>query len=206
VTKVDLKKELKHLYGPSAKGVSQVDVPLMNFLMIDGKGDPNTSQEYAEALEALHSVSYAIKFTVKRTEGVDYAVMPLEGLWWTDEMREFSVEDKGQWKWTAIIMQPERYVSKGLFEELRSDVERKKGLPAAARMRFEGFREGLSAQVMHLGPFSEEGPTIERIHWHIEERGGLRRGQHHEIYLSDFRRTKPERLKTIIRQPFVERR
>ena len=206
VTKVDLKKELKHLSVPSAKDVSEVEVPPMKFLMIDGKGDPNTSQEYAEALEALYAVSYAIKFAVKRTEGVDYAVMPLEGLWWTDEMREFSVEDKGSWKWTAMIMQPERYVSKGLFEELRSDVERKKGLPAVARMRFAGFREGLSAQVMHLGPFSEEGPTIERIHCHIEERGGLRRGKHHEIYLSDFRRTKPERLKTVIRQPFVERR
>jgi hypothetical protein len=206
VTKVDLKKELKHLYGPSAKEVSVVDVQHMNFLMIDGEGDPNTSPEYAEALEALYAVSYAIKFKIKRAPGgVDYAVMPLEGLWWTDDMRTFSVEDKDAWKWTAMIMQPEVYVTEELFEEAKVEVERKKGLRAVARMRFEAFREGLSAQIMHLGPFSEEGPVIERIHRYIEERGGKPRGKHHEIYLSDLRRTKPERLKTVIRQPFVER-
>jgi hypothetical protein len=203
VTKVDLKKELKHLYNPSAKGVSTVEVPPMNFLMIDGKGDPNTSQEYAEALEGLYTVSYAIKFIIKRTEGVDYAVMPLEGLWWTEDMREFSVDDKGSWKWTAMIMQPEWYVSEELFEKTKGEVERKTGSPAIPRMRFEGFREGPSAQTMHLGSFSEEGPTIERIHRHIEERGKKPHGKHHEIYLSDFRRTKPERLRTVIRQPFL---
>jgi hypothetical protein len=205
VTKVDLKKELKHLYGPSAKEVSTVDVPPMSFLMIDGQGDPNTSKEYAEALEALYAVSYAIKFKVKRSEGIDYGVMPLEGLWWADDMREFSVEDKGAWKWTAMIMQPEDYVTVELFEEAKGEVEKKKDLPALPRMRSEAFREGLSAQIMHLGPFSEEGPTIERIHSSIEELGGEPRGKHHEIYLSDFRRTKPERLRTVIRQPFAER-
>lgn len=204
--KVDLKKELKRLYNPSAKEVSVVDVPPMNFLMVDGKGDPNTSPEYADALEALYAVSYAIKFKIKKTQdGVDYAVMPLEGLWWTDDMREFSVEDKDAWKWTAMIMQPEEYVSEELFEEVKIEVERKKGLSATPRMRFGAFREGLSAQTMHHGPFSEEGPTIEKIHRSIEERGGKPYGKHHEIYLSDLSRTKPERLKTVIRQPFVER-
>jgi hypothetical protein len=204
VRKVDLKKERKHLYGPSAKEISVVDVPPMNFLMIDGEGDPNTSREYAEALEALYAISYAIKFKIKRApSGVDYAVMPIEGLWWTDEMRDFSVEDKGSWKWTAMIMQPEEYVTEVLFEEAKNEVEKKKGLSAIPRMRFEAFREGLSAQIMHLGPFYEEGPAIVRIHRCIEERGGQPRGKHHEIYLSDFRRTKPERLKTVIRQPFA---
>ncbi len=206
MTKVDLKKELKHLYGPSAREVSVVDVPRMNFLMVEGQGDPNTSREYAEALEALYAVSYAIKFMIKRLESsVDYAVMPLEGLWWTDDMREFSVEDKGLWKWTAMIMQPEEYVSEEHFEKARSEVSKKKDLSAIPSMRFEAFHEGLSAQMMHLGPFSEEGPTIERIHRSTEERGGQPLGKHHEIYLSDFRRTKPERLKTVIRQPFAER-
>jgi hypothetical protein len=189
--KVDLKKELKHLYRPSAKEVSVVDVPHMIFLMIDGEGDPNTSLEYAEALESLYALSYALKFKVKRTpSGVDYAVMPLEGLWW---------------KWTAMIMQPEEYVSEELFEEVKSEVKKKKELSAIPRMRFEAFREGVSAQIMHVGPFSAEGPTIEKVHRCIEKRGGEPRGKHHEIYLSDFRRTKPERLKTVIRQPFVER-
>ena len=206
MSKVDLRKELKHLYNPSAREVSVVDVPQMYFLMIDGQGDPNTSDEYAEALEALYAVSYAIKFRVKRTQrGVDYAVMPLEGLWWTDDMREFSVEDKRSWKWTAMIMQPEEYVTEGLVDEAKTEVKRKKGLPAIPRMRFEAFGEGLSAQIMHRGSFSEEGPVIERIHRGIEERGGEPRGKHHEIYLSDFRRTKPERLRTVIRQPYVLR-
>jgi hypothetical protein len=203
VTKVDLKKELKQLYGPSAKEVSVVDVPPMNFAMIDGQGDPNTSPEYAEALEALYVVSYAIKFKVKRSEGIDYGVMPLEGLWWTDDMREFSVEDKGAWKWTAMILQPEEYVTEELFEEAKGEVEKKKDLPAIPRMRFETIREGLSAQIMHLGPISEEGPTIKRIHSSIEKLGGEPRGKHHEIYLSDFRRTNPEKLRTVIRQPCV---
>jgi hypothetical protein len=124
----------------------------------------------------------------------------------TVDMREFSVEDKGAWEGTAMIMQPEGYATEALFEEAKAEVERKKGLPAVPRMRFETFREGISAQVMHLGPFSEEGPTVERIHRLIEERGGVPRGKHHEVYLSDFRRTKSERLKTVVRQPFAERR
>lgn len=117
-------------------------------------------------------------------------------------MREFSVEAKEIWNWTAMIMQPEEYVTEGLVEEAKTEVETKKGLPAIPRMRFEAFGEGLSAQITHLGPFSEEEPTIERIHRCIEERGGELRGKHHEIYLSDFRRTKPERLRTVIRQPY----
>jgi hypothetical protein len=205
VTKVDLKKKLKHLYNPSAKEVSVVDVPSMHFLMVDGKGDPNTSREYADALGALYAVSYAIKFMIKKMgSGVDYAVMPLEGLWWTDDMRNFSVEDKDDWRWTAMIMQPEEYVTEKLSGEAKIEVEKKKGLPSVSRMRFEPFWEGPSVQIMHLGPFSEEGPTIERIHRSIEERGGKPNGKHHEIYLSDFRRTKPQRLRTIIRQPYVE--
>jgi hypothetical protein len=204
VTKVDLKKELKHLYGPSAREVSVVDVPRMNYLMIDGEGDPNTSRDYADAIEALYAVSYAIKFKIKKSEGnVDYAVMPLEGLWWTDDMSNFSVEEKDAWKWTAMIMQPEEYVPRELVAPSKSEVQSRKSLPAIQRMRFEAFREGLSAQIMHFGPFSEEGPAIVRIHRCIVERGGELRGEHHEIYLSDLRRTKPERLKTIIRQPFA---
>lgn len=120
-------------------------------------------------------------------------------------MREFSVEDRGSWKWTAMIMQPENYVPEELVNEAKTEVEQKQGLRAIQRMRFEAFGEGLSAQIMHLGPFSEEGPTIEKIHRHIVERGGEPRGKHHEIYLSDFRRTKPERLRTVIRQPYASK-
>lgn len=201
--KVDSKKRLKHLYNPSAKEVVEVNVPQMNFLMIDGEGNPNTSQEYRDALETLYAVSYALKFEIKKSEAaVDYAVMPLEGLWWADDMSRFGTSDKDAWIWTAMIMQPE-YVTEGLVEETKGRVEKKKGpLPALPKMRFEPFSEGLAAQIMHVGPYTAEAPTIQKIHRFIEEQGHKLRGKHHEIYLGDPRRTAPERLRTVIRQPF----
>lgn len=198
--KVDLKKELKHLYNPSTREVSVVDVPPMNFLMIDGAGDPNVSPEYQQAMEALFSLSYALKFRVKKETGVDYTVMPLEGLWWTDDPTQFSMSNKGIWKWTAMIMQPE-YVTPELFEEVLAEVRRKKGLPALDRVRFETYHEGLSAQIMHIGPYAAEEPTVARLHRFIRDNGYELNGRHHEIYLSDPRRTAPERLRTVLRQP-----
>ncbi len=201
--KIDFKKELKHLYRPSGKAMSvgMVEVPEMNFLMIDGMGDPNTSQSYQDAIEALYGVSYPIKFMVKKGQlAIDYGVMPLEGLWWMDDMSRFTVEDKREWKWTAMIMQPE-YVRADDVSRAITQVSKKKKLPALAGMRFESFAEGRAAQILHLGPFSEEGPTIERLHQFIEDQGCERAGRHHEIYLNDFRRTAPEKLRTIIRQP-----
>ena len=201
--KVDLKKELKHLYNPSVKEVNLVDLPPMNFVMIDGSGDPNKAQEYQDAIEALYSISYAIKFAVKKDQGIDYGVMPLEGLWWTDNMSLFTTANKDIWKWTAMIMQPE-YVTHALFEVALQQVEKKKNLPALSRARFQSFHENQSAQIMYIGPFSAEGPTIERIHEFIKDHGytfdGLMQ-KHHEIYLSDFRKTASDKLKTIIRQP-----
>lgn len=199
--KIDYKKELKALYKPSAKKMDIVEVPPMNFLMIDGIGDPNISKSYQEAIEALFSVSYTLKFMVKKGElEIDYGVMPLESLWWVDDMKQFSVEDKSDWKWTAMIMQPE-VISADAVSEAVSQVSRKKKLSALAGLSFKSLTEGTAAQVLHLGPFSDEGPTIEKLHQFIEEQGFERSGLHHEIYLSDFRRTVPEKLKTIIRQP-----
>lgn len=198
--KVDLKKELKHLYRPSAKAVVQVEVPTFQFLMVDGEGNPNTSQEYAQAVETLFSVSYMAKFMVKKgVQGVDYAVMPLEGLWWADDMSAFIADDKSKWKWTMMIMQP-HFVENEVIEAAISEVKKKKGLPAVDKLRLEPFSEGLCAQVLHIGPFSEEGPTIERLHSFIDARTG-RDGKHHEIYLSDIRRADPAKWKTIIRHP-----
>jgi len=199
--KIDYKKVLKHLYKPSPKSVEIVDVPKMNFLMIDGKGDPNTSKEYSDAIEALYGVSYALKFMIKRGElEIDYGVMPLEGLWWVDDMSQFTIDDKTSWKWTAMIMQPE-YVTRELFLDAKTQVEKKKNPVALPKIRFESFPEGKAAQTMHLGPFSEEGPTIERVHEFIRENGCILVGRHHEIYLSDIRKAAPEKWKTIIRQP-----
>ncbi len=198
--KIDLKKELKHLYQQSAKEVVQVEVPTFQFLMVDGEGDPNTSQEYAQAVEALFSASYTAKFMVKKgPQGIDYAVMPLEGLWWADDMSVFIANDKSRWKWTMMIMQP-YFVATEVIQAAISEVKRKKALPAVGKLRLEAFSEGNCAQVLHIGPFSEEGPTIERLHSFIDARTG-RDGKHHEIYLSDIRRADPAKWKTIIRHP-----
>lgn len=200
--KIDYKKELKHLYQPSAKEVVMVDVPEMKFLMIDGAGDPNTTPFFQEATEALFAVSYGLKFMIKKGEQpVDYGVMPLEGLWWAEDMAQFSVEKKGDWQWTLMIMQPE-YVTPNLFAEAIKQVKKKKDPAALPLMRFETFAEGPAAQIMHIGPFSAEGPTVAKIHDFITANGGKLSGKHHEIYLSDIRKAAPENWKTVIRQPF----
>lgn len=199
--KIDFEKELKHLYSASAKQVSEVVVPKMNFLMIDGEGDPNTSEAYQTAVEALFSLSYTIKFMVKKGEpGIDYAVMPLEGLWWADDMSAFTSGDKSSWKWTMMIMQPD-FVTAEMVRTAAEEVRRKKNPVALDRVRFEAFEEGPCAQILHVGPFSEEGPTIQRLHQHIKDTGRNLRGRHHEIYLSDVRRADPAKWRTIIRQP-----
>ena len=197
--KVDLKKELKNLYNPSAKEVSIVDVPVMNFLVVDGEGAP-TSPQYSAALEALFSVAYTLKFMVKKDKGVDYSVMPLESLWWVDDMSKFSAYRKDEWKWTVMIMQP-KYVTSDDFNLTVEQVKKKKNPIALSKVRFESFKEGPSAQIMYVGPFSAEEPTIVKIHAHIQNGGHALNGKHHEIYLNNPATTAPEKLKTIIRQP-----
>jgi hypothetical protein len=198
--KIDLKKDLKRLYQPSAKEAALVEVPAMNFLMIDGRGDPNKERSYQEAVEALFAVSYAAKFKVKKTLAIDYGVMPLEGLWWADDMAAFSAGDKSRWKWTMMIMQP-GFVNDALICDTIAEVRKKKNLPALAGLRVEPFSEGKSAQILHVGPFSAEGPAIARVHAFIASLGGKLAGKHHEIYLSDIRKADPAKWKTVIRQP-----
>lgn len=203
MAKIDYLKQLKHLYGPSAKNVEIVDVPEMNFLMIDGEGNPNTAKAFKDAVESLFSLAYTLKFMVKKGEiGCDYGVMPLQALWWADDMSAFATGDKDAWKWTAMVMQPE-LISSAMVEVAKSEVQRKKKLDALSLVRFEAFKEGKAAQILHIGPFSEEGPTIEKVHALIESSGSQRIGKHHEIYLSDLRRTAPEKWKTIVRQPMA---
>ncbi len=199
--KIDYKKELKSLYRPSAKRVETVDVPKMNFLMIDGEGDPNTSQTFQEAIGALYPLSYTLKFMIKKGEiGIDYGVLPLEGLWWADDMSSFSEGKKDEWQWTLMIMQPD-LVTQEMVQEAIEQVKVKKNPVSLPLARFESFEEGRVAQIMHIGPFSKEGPTIEKVHSFIKENGHRLRGKHHEIYLSDIRRAAPEKWKTIVRQP-----
>jgi hypothetical protein len=204
VEKSDYRIELKHLYGPSQKEVTIVDVPAMGFLMIDGQGDPNMSGEYQAAVEALFTISFTLKFMIKKGERqVDYVVFPLEGLWWAGDMSAFTLGDRDRWMWTAMIAQP-KYVTQNLFTAAVKEVERKKRLSLPA-IRFGSFSEGKAVQIMHIGPFAEEGRTIAKLHGFISDMASDLAGKHHEIYLSDVRKTRPERLKTIIRQPFKAR-
>ncbi|MCA9929529.1 MAG: GyrI-like domain-containing protein [Anaerolineales bacterium] len=201
--KIDLKKELKELYRPGTKKVSVVTVPPMNYLMINGKGDPNTAQEYREAVEVLYPLAYALKFMLKRGEAqLDYVVMPLEGLWWAEDMTTFSMERKDEWLWTAMIMQPPE-ITQEIVDEAAEQVRKKKNPPALDKVRFAAFDEGAVVQIMHIGPYADEAPNIARLHQFITDNGYTRRGKHHEIYLSDPGRVTPEKLKTVIRQPFA---
>ncbi len=208
MVKTDFKKVYKEFYSSKVKHAVVVDVPEFNFLMIDGKGYPGTSQEYQDAMGTIYPISYTLKFMMK-TKGKDYVVMPLEGLWWAEDMEVFAsefMEKKEEWMWTSLVMQPD-FITQELVNQAITELQQKnKPLPSLSKLRFQTFQEGKCAQILHLGPFSEEGPTIELLHNYIEEIGGTfdgKKQKHHEIYLSDPRRTKPEKLKTIIRQPFV---
>ena len=204
MVKIDLTKELKDFYGASAKNIMVIDVPPMNFLMIDGKGDPSHSEQFHQAVEGLYSLSYTLKFMVKKGRAaVDYKVMPLEGLRRAEDMSVFTAGERHAWQSTLMIMQPE-FVTPQLFEEALEQVTKKKNIPSLSGIRLESYLEGLAVQTLHLGPYSEEGPTIERLHSYAEENGYQLRGRHHEIYLGDPRRAAPEKLKTIIRQPIVK--
>lgn len=201
--KLDLKKEEKELYYPSKKEFSLIEVPDMPFLMVDGRGSPN-DKPFSQAVEALFALSYTVKFMSKSDPGIDYVVMPLEGLWWAEDMSVFQPDklDKSQWLWTAVIRQPD-HITAGMVEEaVERTRAKKKALGWLDQVRFDTFYEGLSAQIMHIGPFSEEGPSIQRLHHEFMPANDLvENGVHHEIYLSDIRRTAPEKLKTVLRQP-----
>ena len=201
--KIDLKKQFGPLYAPKASTPVVVQVPEQNFLMIDGQGDPNASPDYQEAVQALFSVSYALKFKVKKgTQAIDYGVLPLEGLWWAEDPAAFAAGDRSGWQWTMMILQPP-FVTVALVEETLAELRRKKPLAALDRIRFESFEEGRCAQVLHVGPFTTEGATIEALHAFIAASGSTLRGKHHEIYLSDIQKADPAKWKTILRQPIA---
>jgi len=196
---IDLKKVYRDHY--SAKPQPRlVEVPTRPFLMIDGRGDPNTSEAYKNAVLALYPLAYGIRKELKDRTGDAYTVMPLEGLWWVEDMEQFSVEDKSDWQWTAMICQPEM-VTEDLLADIAPIVVEKKRLESGHLVRLDEYDEGQAAQILHLGPYSEEAPTIERLHQFIEDEGYELRGRHHEIYLSDPRKVEPAKVKTIIRQP-----
>jgi hypothetical protein len=200
----DLVKQLKPLYAPSAKHPAIVEVPGLSYLMVDGRGDPATAEAYQDAVEALYGSAYKLKFALRKVDPErDFKVAPLEGQWWADveqPNRDELQADRDAWNWTMMIAVPDGVTA----AEVAAAVEaaaRRRPLPAAGRLRLERFDEGLAAQIMHIGPYADEAPTIERLHAFAAEQGYELRGRHHEIYLGDPRRTAPERLKTVLRHP-----
>jgi hypothetical protein len=199
IAKVDFKKLLKQLYNPPKGGFHIVDVPPSNFLMIDGRGDPNTSMDFQQAMDALYSLSYGLKFTLK-SHGYDHIVPPLEGLWWIENMEVFNFSNKNRWEWTMMIMQPE-WINHEWVEKVRMDVLKKKSNPLIVKARFEQYIEGISVQKLYIGAYEDEAPTIAEMHQYIVTNGYQINGKHHELYLGNPRKTPPEKLQTILRQP-----
>lgn len=204
MVKTDLKAARKDLYAPPQGSFTEVVVPAMTFLAIDGHGDPNTAEDYRHAVEALFAVSYAAKFLSRRELDRDYVVAPLEGLWWAQDPTVFRRRDKGEWSWTMLIRQPD-WVSGAIVDQARHSAE-KKGLPAAALARCEAFEEGRSVQTLHVGSYDDEGPVIDELHrTYLPAHDLVLNGKHHEIYLNDARRTVPAKLKVVLRQPVAPR-
>jgi hypothetical protein len=208
-TKLDLHKELKYLYSPSSKAVQLVEVPRFQFIMIDGLIEPGlgpgTSPGFQEAMQALYGATYTLKFMSKlrKQDPIDYPVMALEGLWWV-EGGEFQIDKKDNWAYTMLIMQPD-HITQEMFSEAMHQLRKKKGdQPVFARLRLETFEEGLSIQMMHIGPYASEPVTIEKMDTYARENGYIMHGKHHEIYLGNPLRAQPEKLKTILRHPVTK--
>lgn len=198
--KIDFKKTLKPLFSPPTTEFVEIDVPPMMFVKVDGSGDPNTAPAYKTAIEWLFSTSYAMKFSSKTLHGQDYVVPPLEGLWWADDPRAFLTRDKSAWNWTMMIMAPD-FITQNMLDQAIDKTCKKLG-PCPVSLRMEHYKEGLSYQILHIGSYDDEGPTLARLHDHIMPNARMTfNGPHHEIYLSDPRRTEAAKLKTILRQP-----
>lgn len=199
--KYDVKRAYRELYAPSAREFTLVDVPPMRYLAVDGHGDPNTAAEYAEAVEALFSVAYAAKFRSRKELGRDFVVAPLEGLWRADDPAAFVARDKSAWDWTLLIAQPD-WIDEAVVAEAVAAARAKGDRPALSLVHLRELHEGPSAQILHIGSYDDETPTLARLHdeW-MPQHGLTFAGDHHEIYLSDARRTEPEKLRTVLRQP-----
>ncbi len=204
MVKADFKKTLD-AYRARAGKFRIVEVPPLQYLMIDGHGDPNTAQEYADAISTLYPVAYKLKFASKRDLGRDYVVPPLEALWWASDMDAFtSARDKSHWDWAAMIMCPD-WITSQMFDDAMARVASKNRPASLDKIRLETLHEGTAVQTLHVGRYDDEAETLAELHYSFIPSAGLRMtGKHHEIYLSDARRVDPSKLRTILRQP-VER-
>lgn len=195
--KIDLRKELKQLYTPPAKQPELVKVPKFNFLMIDGEGPPET-RDFQDSIKAIYNAAYTIKFMFKIDKKIDFPVMALEGLWWLKTGEPFQIGKREDWCWTLMILQP-KIVTKAVLKKAIKKIQEKKNVPDLEKLRLEPFTEGLSVQMLHIGPYATEPVTVEKMHNFIAEHNLVVCGKHHEIYMSDPRRVKPEKMKTVLR-------
>ena len=199
--KIDLKKDRKDLYQPGSKEFTEVDVPTMTYLAIDGHGDPNTSPDYSAAVRALYAGAYAIKFALKARSGEDFVVGPLEGLWSSADPSVFAERKKGEWDWTMMIPLPDPVNGDDIAKGLANASKKKPDLPIAGLRAIE-LDEGRSLQILHVGSYDAEAATLARLHDEVMHARGLTwNGRHHEIYLSDPRKVAPEKMNTVLRQP-----
>jgi len=198
---IDFLASQKVFYNPKFGQFSLVEIPEMTFITVDGSGNPNVSLEFTDAVASLYSVAYTLKFALKvPPRSLEFKVAPLEGLWWMEDMTQFSVAVKDQWLWKLMIHLPDELTEADLADALGILRKKKKSPPAAERLQLERISEGLCLQTMYFGSYSDEGPTIAALHQHAAEHGYKLRGKHHEIYLGDPRKSAPEKLKTVIRQ------
>jgi hypothetical protein len=201
VTKLDLRKTLKHLYSPPAGGVELLKVPAMRYVMVNGVGAPEGAA-FQQAVGTIYNLAYTMKFRSKKLLKKDYNVMALEGLWWTKE-EEFDLSRRKAWVWTLMIVQPD-FVTNKMFSETVAEVKGKKNPPGIEKARLEPFDEGLCVQTMHIGPYSTEPESVARLDTFAKENGYRMVGRHHEIYMGDPRRAAPSKLRTIIRHPVAK--
>ena len=200
MAKYDIRKDLPALYSGRAGHIALIDIPPQTFFAVDGAGDPNTVPAYAEAVQALYACAYSLKFACK-AQGCDFTVPPLEGLWWADDWSAFRSRRKDDWSWTMLIAVPP-FAARDAALQAVAEALAKKGLAAIRKVRIEEIAEGQCAQALHVGSYDDEAGLLCRLHDEFLPAHGLReRGKHHEIYLSDPRRTAPEKLRTIVRQP-----
>ena len=199
--KIDFKKELKDIYSPKPGQFTLVEIPAMQYLMVDGVGDPNKVLEYQQAVESLFSVSYTLKFHSKKVLSRDYVVPPLEGLWWSNNYEDFITRRKDNWSWTMMIMVPDWLGHDEVDEAIRTVRANKPSIEVDS-LRLDTLHEGLSVQIMHIGSYDDEAPTLRKLHdvW-LPQNGLKERLKHHEIYIGDPRKIEPSKLKTVLRQP-----
>lgn len=199
--KRDLKKEHRNMFSPKKGVFSIIEIPQLKYITIEGEGNPNIAESFSKSTEALYTIAYGIKFAMKES-GDDFTVMPLEGLWYCDNMSKFSEDNKDEWKWKLMILQSE-LVEQEIFENARiKGITKKTELKEyLEEVKLEKYTEGLSVQTMYVGAYKDEAPVIREMHKFIGENGYELAGLHHEIYIGDPRKTEAAKLKTILRQP-----